>query len=232
MRRTCILPCLRSGLALEFPSSEAWLRRRHTSKRAGLSLLEVLAALVIFMFSLVAINQIVDSGSRTALRSQRLSRAAMFGESVMSEIIAGVQPLQSVDLATLPGAEPGWYYSVTTTPEEWSNVPLAGQTVQGLHTVYVTVTWSGKARDDVEYTLSRLVLDPQLRLDDTDNTSSTTSDSSSSTNNASSSTSSNSSNSSLPTSNTSSSPSLPNNLTTNSNRPASGNSSIPVPTSK
>src|SRR5262249_38123538 len=48
------------------------------SVRRGISVLEVLTALAIFMLSIVVISQMVDSAARTAMRSKRLTQAGIY----------------------------------------------------------------------------------------------------------------------------------------------------------
>lgn len=133
-------------------------------KRSGLSLLEVLTALAIFMLSVVVISQMVSSASRTAVRSERLSKAAILCESKMAELVTGIEPLQAVSMEQfLTETEPGWFYSVMVEPQTWTAVPLEGQNVPALNTVQVTVLWSAEA-DRVEYTLTRTMLDPRFRV--------------------------------------------------------------------
>jgi hypothetical protein len=127
--------------------------------------MEVLVALAVFLFSMVVISQMFQSASLRALRTKRLTRAALFCESKMEEIVAGVQPMQGSGSQPLEGAELGWLYSVAVEPESWSSMPYNNQTVTGLNTVHVTVVWSGgRSMDRVECTLSRLVLNPNLRV--------------------------------------------------------------------
>jgi type II secretion system protein I len=139
------------------------LRHRKT-KRSGLSLLEVLTALAIFMLSVVVISQMVDSASRTAFRAQKQTKAALLAESKMAELAWGIEPLESTGQQDYADPEPGWSYSVTVTPENWSNTEVDGQSLSGLSTVHVTVVWTNpRGTDAIEYTLSRMLLDPRLR---------------------------------------------------------------------
>lgn len=140
-----------------------------------MSLLEVLTALAIFLLSVVAVSQMVDSAAQTALRAQRLTRAGLYAESKMAEIVAGIQPLENVFEAPLEEAGPGWYYSVLVEPESWTMVTVDGQTVAGLNLVAVTVGYQGgRAASNVEQTLTRVVLHPALRVPAPSGASSTT----------------------------------------------------------
>jgi hypothetical protein len=140
--------------------------RRRARKRLGLSLLEVLTALAIFLLSVVVLSQMVDSAAQMGLRSKRLTKAAVLCEAKMDEVVAGVQPLQAAGPQPLEGAEAGWACTVVVEPQSWSAVTSGGQqSGPGLNMVHVTVVWTGKPMGGpVEYTLSRLVLDPHLRV--------------------------------------------------------------------
>lgn len=138
---------------------------RDRDRRRGLSLLEVLTALAIFMLSVVVISQMVDSASRTAFRAQKLTKAALLAESKMAELGIGLEPLESIGRQSLEDPEPGWSYSINVVPENWSQVQIDGQGVIGLNTVHVTVVWTNpRGSDEAEYTLSRMLLDPRLRV--------------------------------------------------------------------
>jgi type II secretory pathway component PulJ len=132
--------------------------------RPGISLLEVLAALAIFLFSIIVISQIVDSAARTAQRAQRLSRAALLADSLMSELAAGVRPMSSSGNEQVVDGDTHWTASVSVQPESWSNVDVDGQLLNGLNVVQVTVTWKGDTGETTEYTLSRVMMDPRLQL--------------------------------------------------------------------
>jgi len=145
------------------------LRRRR--KRSGLSLLEVLTALAIFFLSVVAISQMVDTASQTAVRAQRMTRASIICDTIMAELANGIMPLESVGEAPAEGEDPGWYYTVIVEPEDWTSVSVDSQSVTGLSTVHVTVGFRGmRPAADVEYALSRIILDPRLRKNATEPT--------------------------------------------------------------
>jgi hypothetical protein len=139
--------------------------RRSRRSRAGLSLLEVLTALAIFLLSIVVISQMVDSAAQTALRAQLLTRAGIYAESKMAEVAAGIEPLQSIYMQPLEEGGPGWYYTIQVEPESWTEVDIDGQQVVGLNLVSLTVGFSGgRVTNEVEQTLTRVLLDPQLRM--------------------------------------------------------------------
>lgn len=137
-------------------------------RRAGLSLLEVLAALAIFFLSIVAISQMVDQATRTAQRAARLSKAGTLADSLMAEIAAGVRPLSSSGQESLNDPEAGWVASVQVEPEGWSQLAESIGSGVGLHRVHVMVAWVNEAgAPEAEYTLTRVLLDPALRQSST-----------------------------------------------------------------
>lgn len=131
--------------------------------RPGISLLEVLVALAIFLFSIVVISQMVDTAARTAQRAQRLSRAGLLAESVLSELAAGVRQMSSTSGDQVVEGDAHWTATIAVQPEAWSNVDVDGQFVAGLNSVQVTVTWSSGYGDEVSYTVSRVLLDPRVQ---------------------------------------------------------------------
>ncbi len=139
-------------------------RLRKATARSGMSLLEVLASLAIFIFSAYALTQMVDNASDAATRARRLAKAQLLAETKMDEIVAGILPVSS-NSGPIEEEIEGWMYQVSVTPESWSSVqdPNTGSNITGLNSVIVTVSFSLTGAAPIEYSLSRIVLDPQLR---------------------------------------------------------------------
>lgn len=129
-----------------------------------MSLLEVLTSLAIFIFSAYALTQMVDNASDAATRARRLAKAQLLAETKMDEIVAGILPLSSTGGPIEEEIE-GWMYQVSVSPESWSSVqdPNTGSNITGLNSVIVTVSFSLTGAAPIEYSLSRIILDPQLR---------------------------------------------------------------------
>lgn len=141
------------------------LRSRQSGvRRSGMSLLEVLAALAIFVFSAYALTQMVENASNAATKARRLAKAQLLAETKMDEVIAGAIPLTGGG-GNIDEEIAGWSYSLTVTPEQWSSVQDAStnQSITGINTVIVTVNYSMTGADPIEYSISRLILDPRLR---------------------------------------------------------------------
>ena len=129
-----------------------------------MSLLEVLASLAIFIFSAYALTQMVENASSAATRARRLAKAQLLAETKMDEVVAGILPLSSGGGPISEEIE-GWQYNVTVNPEQWSVVQDAttGASITGLNSVIVTVNYSMTGAEPIEYSISRIILDPQLR---------------------------------------------------------------------
>lgn len=128
------------------------------ARRAGLSLLEVLVALAIFLFALIVVSQLVILGGDRALDVQQQGEAAQLCQSKLAEVVVGAVPLSPTsdvsfaDEATGLGGD--WFWSLDC--EQQSTTP-------GLWSVHVTVYRSRANGSRTEATLSQLVLDPSLR---------------------------------------------------------------------
>lgn len=144
------------------------LQRTTARRRRGISLLEVLAALAIFLFSIVVITQMVEQGSRAGQKAQRLSKAAMLAEARLAELSAGVLPLSSSGPEPITIAnDQGWQITVTCTPESWAEATLSTGTLTGLYNVEILVQGLGQGGAvEIEYTLNRLLLDPTIKQPD------------------------------------------------------------------
>jgi prepilin-type N-terminal cleavage/methylation domain-containing protein len=120
--------------------------------RRGLSLLEVIVALAIFLFSFIVISRLVVAGGDLALEVQQRAQAARLCQSKLAEVAAGAVPLESQG-DTPFDEEPDWYWALETEQG----------TVTGLWTVRVRVTRQAPDGSRVESTLSQMLLDPSLR---------------------------------------------------------------------
>jgi general secretion pathway protein I len=123
------------------------MRRR----RRGITLYEVVIALVIFSGAIAAISEGVSTGVRAALQSRLQSQAILLCESKMGEVMGGVVPRSSTGETSF--AEPqlqGWTWAVSVKPGPRT----------GLQAIQVDVAYK-LAGDNVDatFSLSRLVRD-------------------------------------------------------------------------
>jgi general secretion pathway protein I len=128
------------------------LRRRPTAIRRGLSLMEVLVALAIFLGAMVVIGRLIIMGGERALEVQLQSEAARLCQSQMAKVVAGIESLTSQsDLAMEDDSD--WKWSMEC---EQGNIT-------GLWSVTVRVYKDRVDGSKVEASLSQLVLDPSMR---------------------------------------------------------------------
>ena len=88
---------------------------RRPSRRTGMSLLEVVLALSIFLAAMTALSQIVSIGSRASVESQMLNESVWRCESKMNEVVAGIIPPRSVG-ATSFDDDINWYWTLNVQP--------------------------------------------------------------------------------------------------------------------
>jgi len=125
--------------------------RLRQARRDGLSLIEVLAALAIFLMALVALVHLVNTGSNFAFEAHHRSNAARICNSKMAEVIAGSIPLQAQS-DTAVEDEPDYHWSLT----------VDDGAAAGLKVVTVRVTHQSNDQYPLEASLSRMLLDPTV----------------------------------------------------------------------
>ncbi len=124
-------------------------------KRSGITLLEVLVAMAIFLFSIAAISQLVSIGSDRALDTQYYAKASMLCQRKLAELITGIEPLTSAGSGSFKeeGDNLDWQYETD----------IADSDVDNLKRVTVTVKLDRKDGRTTQVSLSRLLLDPTKR---------------------------------------------------------------------
>ncbi|MFH1304254.1 MAG: prepilin-type N-terminal cleavage/methylation domain-containing protein [Planctomycetota bacterium] len=130
--------------------------RKAVLNRSGLTLLEVLISLSIFLGALAAIGQLIGIGSRAALQAQLRTQAIMKCQSKLAEVLAGVQPMESVTQAAFEEDDDNWKWSLNVEPGAYENLLM----------LTVSVTYSGASEMvTTSYQLMRQVRDPAMLLD-------------------------------------------------------------------
>jgi general secretion pathway protein I len=130
----------------------------HASTRAGLTLLEVLLALAIFLIAVVALAGLVDMGTDRELEAQMQVRAARLAQAKMGELVSGSL---GGSLASNSGSsgtfdnDPDWSYTTTVSPAQ-TQVALTN-----LYTVQVEVTRNHRGQK-FSYTLTQMAIDPYM----------------------------------------------------------------------
>jgi general secretion pathway protein I len=134
-----------------------------SSVRPGVSLLEVLVALAVFMISIGAIIQLINTSADLSLEISERGEAGRLAQSKLAEVIAGIVPLSSQsDQAFDEDPENGWSWSLDA---EQGDIP-------NLWNVTVSVSRTRQNGDEVKVSLSQMVLDPSVRGGTMDTTSS------------------------------------------------------------
>jgi hypothetical protein len=135
------------------------LRHRHIQARRGVTLLEVIFAMVIFLGSFVALNHLVTVSTDNAVHVQQQGQALMLCESKLAEVCSGITALESNET-----------YS-NFSSQDWANLDETWQwkmtaqqdgEIAGLYAVQVWVQRDLGSKK-LEVTLSQLVLDPTIR---------------------------------------------------------------------
>lgn len=122
-------------------------------KRRGLTLLEVILAILILGLSMIALGHLVRLGSQAAVDAKNLSEAQVLCESKMSELSAGLLPLQSSSSASVESA-PLWKYTIAVSTSELPGLLLVEVAVQQDPTQF---------NMPITYSLYRYMLDPDYQ---------------------------------------------------------------------
>src|SRR5438132_1179248 len=69
--------------------------RVHPARRLGLSLLEVLVSLAIFLMALTALVHLISQSSHLSVEGSHRARAAQLAHGKLNELASGALPLQS-----------------------------------------------------------------------------------------------------------------------------------------
>ena len=121
---------------------------RRTACREGLTLLEVLVAMAVFLLALAGIAQLIDFGTNSSVEAARTTTGTRLCQSKMAEAEAGVVSVSESSQGTFDD-EPLWQWSIEIGAE------LAP------YTYPVTVkVWIEQGRA-VEVTLTQIIFDPQ-----------------------------------------------------------------------
>jgi general secretion pathway protein I len=126
---------------------------RRWPRRAGLTLLEVVISLAIFLFALAAISQLIRIGGDMAMQAQFRQHAVFLCQAKLAEFAAGVVPMSSQGNTPCDDPDGDWQWSANCD----------NSTATGLWTVQVTVTGPQGASNPVSITVTRMWLDPTIR---------------------------------------------------------------------
>ena len=119
-----------------------------SSLRAGLSLIEVLLALTIFLLALVVLARLVDMGTERELEARFQTIGARLASTKLAEVESGFESMTSTD-GTFEGDDSAWTWTMSAE----------AQAAPDLYLVTVTVSRDLKGRQ-FSLALSQMVLDP------------------------------------------------------------------------
>ena len=127
--------------------------RASRTLRRGLSLIEVLLALAIFMMSLVVIGRLVDMGTDREMEARYQTRATRLALDKLGEFESGARSLDETS-GTFDGPDDaGWDWTAEAT--------LQDQVAPNLYLVKVTVGRDLKGRRS-EVVISQMIFDPAM----------------------------------------------------------------------
>ena len=145
MRR---LARLSSGPAATVPRSRNRCSFLHP--RSGMTLLEVVIALALFLAAMSAIAEILRMGSDSSVKAQLQAEAALLGESKLNEVVAGIIPLTSVQSQAFEDS-PKWTWTLSVEDDTTLSLKHVLLKVQHLNS-------AGKPDHEVQF--ARWMRDP------------------------------------------------------------------------
>ena len=126
-------------------------------ERSGLSLLEVLISVAIFLGALTAIMQLLNSGQQSEVSARLKTEATLRCEAKMAEFVSGIEEAVSSDKQKFPDDEIGnWQWSAEVSNGNATSLLKITVTVEHLP--------DGK-NPNAAFTLNRYMRDPQLFID-------------------------------------------------------------------
>jgi general secretion pathway protein I len=139
------------------------VRRSPRAGRPGLTLLEVLISLAIFLLALAGIAQLIALGSDLAVEAQQTTEALQLAQAKLSQVVSGIIPLQAnqnqadsaIPKEETPNQQDGWSWTLDCSQADTSDPPLWN--------VRVTVRRQRPGGSSTQVTLTQLVLDPSQR---------------------------------------------------------------------
>jgi prepilin-type N-terminal cleavage/methylation domain-containing protein len=125
-----------------------------TRRREGMTLLEVIVSMAIFLMSFIAIASLMNMGQSRAIEVQLQATALQKAQSKMSDVICGSEPLGSQ--SNVPFTED------TTGKWTWSMEADQDNTVPNLWQVKITVNYPLE-NNQLQVSLTEKVVDPSIK---------------------------------------------------------------------
>jgi general secretion pathway protein I len=120
--------------------------------RSGLTLLEVVIALALFLFSLAALSHLMSLSSQNVVESNLRSQAGLMCQSKLAEVLSGAVSLDSTGYSAFD-ENPDWQWRLDCEPNE----------VVGLWNVQVWVKKDRANGAPFEVSLRQLVFSPSAK---------------------------------------------------------------------
>jgi general secretion pathway protein I len=128
------------------------LRTANTAKREGITLIEVIVSLAIFLLSIIALFSLMDLSSESAREIVNQSRGTRLAESKMAEFVCGAEPLSGSSEGSFE-EEPEWNWSAE----------IETDILPSLYRVTVTVSREEQNGKKASVSITQMLLDPTMR---------------------------------------------------------------------
>ncbi|HBV65642.1 MAG TPA: hypothetical protein DEF45_21765 [Rhodopirellula sp.] len=94
-------------------------------QRSGLTILEVLISIAIFLFAMTGISTLINNGLRSTVDGQSRTRAALLCASTMDSILSGSLSVNATSKQTafsIPNQD--WFWRARLSPSEYPTLSL------------------------------------------------------------------------------------------------------------
>ena len=122
------------------------------SRRSGLTLLEVVLSITIFVGAVTALSQLQTNGMTAAVKGRLDTQAILRCESKLAEVSAAIEPLEDISDQPFQDDE-NWTWTLATSGGPHADVLF----------VTVTVNYNGQSDlSSTSFSLSKLIRDPAV----------------------------------------------------------------------
>ncbi len=143
------------------------LLARTAARRSGLSLLEVLVALAIFLMAMTALWHLVSLATANAEKAHHQAQAARIAQSKLHLVLAGRYPLTGVEEQTADDDDPGIEDDGDLKSYTWSLVVNDSsvddhQFAANIYQIEIHVSRVLSSGEKIEVVLTQIITDPTL----------------------------------------------------------------------
>jgi type II secretory pathway pseudopilin PulG len=125
--------------------------------KRGITLFEVLLAIAILGGSMVAIGEMMRTGSRSAIEAREVTKAQLYAETIIAEIAAGILPSQASSQQPHP-TDPDWLFTVESDSSSQAGLLMIRVTMQQANIP--------PNKRPLSFSLVRWMVDPSIDLAD------------------------------------------------------------------